>query len=108
MISARRLALFCFIAGGTLSFSAQGADETVVFRAGEGGYHTYRIPALLVSPKGALLAFCEGRKTSKQDHGDVDLVLKRSSDGGQTWSKQQLVHEVGGDEKITIGNPCPV
>ena len=84
------------------------ADETVVYRAGEDGYHTYRIPALVATSKGTLLAFCEGRKTSKQDHGDVDLVLKRSSDGGNTWTKQQLVHEDGGDEKITIGNPCPV
>lgn len=84
------------------------ADETVVYRAGQDGYHTYRIPALIVSPKGALLAFCEGRKTSKQDHGDVDLVLKRSTDGGKTWSQQQLIHEEGGEEKITIGNPCPV
>lgn len=84
------------------------ADEAVVYRAGQDGYHTYRIPALLVTPKGALLAFCEGRKTSKQDHGDVDLVLKRSTDGGKTWSRQQLIHEEGGEAKITIGNPCPV
>lgn len=84
------------------------ADETVVFQAGQDGYHTYRIPALLVSPKGSLLAFCEGRKTNRNDHGDVDLVLKRSSDGGKSWSKQQLVLEQGGEQKITIGNPCPV
>jgi sialidase-1 len=84
------------------------AGETIVYRAGQDGYHTYRIPALIVSPKGTLLAFCEGRKTSRQDHGDVDLLLKRSTDGGKTWSQQQLVHEEGGDAKITIGNPCPV
>jgi hypothetical protein len=38
--------------------------QTPVFLAGEGGYHTYRIPSLIVSPRGTLLAFCEGRKSS--------------------------------------------
>src|SRR5689334_18172966 len=84
------------------------ADETVVFQAGEDGYHTYRIPALIATAKGTLLAVCEGRKTARGDAGDIDMLLKRSTDGGKTWSKQQLVHEEGGDQKITIGNPCPV
>ncbi len=42
------------------------------------------------------------------DHGDVDLLVKRSTDGGRTWSPQAIMHEEGGDAKITIGNPCPV
>ena len=108
MTLACRIACFWIVSWGLLSISKLSADETVVFRAGQDGYHTYRIPALIVSPKGALLAFCEGRKTSRQDHGDVDLVLKRSTDGGKTWSQQQLIHEDGGEAKITIGNPCPV
>ncbi|MBM3334313.1 exo-alpha-sialidase [Candidatus Sumerlaeota bacterium] len=83
-------------------------QHTVVYRSGENGYNTYRIPALVVTTKGTLLAFCEGRKTSASDHGDIDLLLKRSTDGGATWSPQQIVHEEGGTEKITIGNPCPV
>jgi sialidase-1 len=82
--------------------------QTDVFVAGKEGYHTFRIPSLLVTPKGTLLAFCEGRKTGSGDHGDVDLVLKRSGDGGKTWGALQLVHEEGGTAKITIGNPCPV
>ena len=88
--------------------AAEALPLTDVFTAGSDGYHTYRIPALIVSPSGTLLLFCEGRKTSRSDHGDVDLVLKRSTDGGQTWGSLQLVYEEGGDRKITIGNPCPV
>lgn len=79
-----------------------------VFVSGNEGYHTFRIPALVVTEHGKLLAFCEGRKTSRSDHGDVDLVLKRSSDGGRTWGPLELVYEEGGDQKVTIGNPCPV
>ena len=82
--------------------------KTDVFVSGTDGYHTYRIPAVIVTPKGTVLAFCEGRKTSRSDHGDLDLVLRRSSDRGKTWAPMQIVYEEGGDAKITIGNPCPV
>jgi len=81
---------------------------TDVFVSGEGGYHSYRIPSLLVSKKGTLLAFCEGRKSSRSDAGDIDLLLRRSSDKGRTWQATQLVHEEGGVKPVTIGNPCPV
>lgn len=87
------------------------ADEPLhsePFVKGTGGYFAYRIPALVVSPQGTLLAFCEGRKTSLSDDGDNDLVLRRSHDGGRTWGPLQLVHEEGGDAVISIGNPCPV
>lgn len=76
-----------------------------VFVAGRDGYHTYRIPALILTTNGTLLAFCEGRKNSRSDTGDIDLVLKRSTDGGKTWSGQQVVWDEGPN---TCGNPCPV
>ncbi len=82
--------------------------EQDVFISGEDGYHTYRIPALLTTQKGSLLAVCEGRKDGRGDHGNLDLVMKRSDDLGKTWSKLQLIYEEGGNDKITIGNPCPV
>lgn len=107
--------LACFwLLGGTLLVVAGHVAvaappvETAVFVSGTEGYHTFRIPALIATKKGTLLAFCEGRKTSSADHGDVDLVLKRSTDGGKTWGRLSLVYEEGGTEKITIGNPCPV
>ncbi len=85
-----------------------GVAKSVVFRSGEEGYHTFRIPAALTTPAGTLLAFCEGRKRSGSDHGDIDLVIKRSRDGGRTWGELEIVHEEGGDATVTIGNPCPV
>ena len=96
---------------GPPRLAAAGNDDlwqTDVFVAGQEGYHTYRIPALVLTTKDTLLAFCEGRKNNRRDHGDIDLVLKRSADGGRTWSRQRVVHEEGGSAEVTIGNPAPV
>jgi sialidase-1 len=90
-----------------LSSQAFSADleQAPVFVSGQDGYHTYRIPSLLVTKKGTLLAFCEGRKNGRGDAGDIDLILKRSHDGGKTWDRTQVVWDDGPN---TCGNPCPV
>jgi len=88
-----------------MTASTDGLEQIDVFISGAEGCHTYRIPAVVVSKKGTLLAFCEGRRKSRADHGDIDLVLKRSFDGGKTWGKMQVVWDDGAN---TIGNPCPV
>lgn len=80
-------------------------EQTDLFLSGQEGYHTFRIPALTVTAKGTVLAFCEGRKNAGSDTGDIDLVLKRSTDGGRTWGPLQLVADDGPN---TVGNPCPV
>ncbi len=80
-------------------------ESTVVFRSGDDGYHTYRIPSIITAPNGELLAFCEGRKAGGGDAGNIDLLMKRSADGGKTWSSQQVVWDDGAN---TCGNPCPV
>jgi sialidase-1 len=84
---------------------AEEPVETEVFRSGTEGYHTFRIPSLVVTKKGTLLAFCEGRKKGRSDTGDIDLVLRRSSDGGRTWSPLAVVWDDAGH---TCGNPCAV
>jgi sialidase-1 len=102
------------LALGTLSFSASApaADtspksppQSPVFVGGEGGYDTYRIPAMAVSTKGTLFAFCEGRKNGASDTGNIDLLLRRSLDNGQTWQPTQVLVDDGDN---TCGNPCPV
>src|SRR5687768_4196926 len=100
--------LFCLFFALAAAQAEPLFTESELFVAGADGYHTYRIPSLFVTAKGSVLAFCEGRKTGSGDHGDVDLVMKRSTDGGRSWSGQQIVYEEGGEAKITIGNPCPV
>lgn len=93
--------------GVWLALAAAGAEisQTVVYRSGD-GYHTFRIPALITSAKGTLLAFAEARDAnSRMDSGNIDMVLKRSTDGGKTWGPLQVVVDFGED---TIGNPTPV
>ena len=84
---------------------ANSMSQTDLYVSGSEGYHTYRIPALLVTKKETVLAFCEGRKTGRSDSGDIDMLVRRSEDGGNTWSKQQVIWD---DEGNTCGNPCPV
>ena len=79
------------VAAGTLPASAQEVRRMKVFVSGRGGYHTYRIPAVVRTPKGTVLAFCEGRKGGRGDAGDIDIVLRRSTDGGKTFSDRQVV-----------------
>jgi sialidase-1 len=78
---------------------------TDVFVAGDGVYHTYRIPSATVTPKGTLLAFAEGRRAGAGDAGDIDLVLRRSHDGGGSWTASQVIGDNGPN---TFGNPCAV
>ena len=104
----QQLATFLFILLAVGTVQAAERFTSVPFTKESDGYFAYRIPALIKSNKGTLLAFCEGRKTSLSDDGDNDLVLRRSRDGGHTWEPLQLVHEEGGDAVITVGNPCPV
>lgn len=110
MMMKRNLTRRAFLGSSVLGAAAAAGvvAEVTVYRAGEGGYHTYRIPSLLATRRGTLLAFIEGRRDDARDHGDIDLLVKRSTDGGRTWSAQQVVHEEGGTAKVTIGNPCPV
>lgn len=78
---------------------------TDVFISGRHGHKGYRIPAVVRTRDGVLLAFCEGRVHGLGDAGDVDLVLSRSADGGRTWSEPEVVADAGKD---FIGNPAPV
>ena len=104
-----RFLLFVFAAAcsnGTLSAgSTESLERQTVFRAREEGYHCYRIPALVRARSGTILAFCEARKNNCRDHGDIDVVLRRSNDGGRTWSAMEIVADAG---PFTIGNACPV
>jgi sialidase-1 len=76
-----------------------------IYKNGDDGYKCFRIPAMVTTQKGTVLAFAEARKNNCADAGDIDLVVKRSEDGGKTWSALQVVWN---DSTNTCGNPAPV
>ncbi|MEU3524620.1 sialidase family protein [Streptomyces sp. NPDC038707] len=81
-------------------------EQQVLFKAAQDpGYACFRIPAVVRTTDGTLLAFAEGRVLNCGDAADIDIVLKRSTDGGRTWGPLQVVTEGAGD---THGNPAPV
>ncbi|BFG71043.1 hypothetical protein KACHI17_19240 [Sediminibacterium sp. KACHI17] len=77
----------------------------MVFKSGEAGYHTFRIPAIIRAPDQSLLAFCEGRVNNAGDYGTIKIVMRRSMDAGKTWSPIQVVAAMG---NLQVGNPAPV
>ncbi|MGW4701237.1 sialidase family protein [Streptomyces sp. NPDC004285] len=82
-----------------------GCPASVPYAAGAGGYASYRIPAVVRTRAGTVLAFAEGRRGGAGDTGDIDIVVRRSGDGGCTWEPQTVAAEGRGD---TRGNPAPV
>ncbi len=76
-----------------------------VYVRGDGGFDTIRIPSLVVSNRGVLLAFAEGRQNSKSDQAGNRIVLRRSRDSGRTWQPLQVL---AGDGKASLNNPCAV
>jgi len=100
MLSRRSLSWLCLPA-----LAASDFTQVEVFGSGEGGYHTNRIPALVATQKGTLLAFYGRRRHGGSDSGDIRFLLKRSFDGGRTWSEAQIIADFGDD---AIGNPAPV
>ncbi|WP_171109481.1 MULTISPECIES: sialidase family protein [Streptomyces] len=81
-------------------------EEQVLFKASQDpGYACFRIPAVVRTTNGTLLAFAEGRVLNCGDATDIDIVLKRSTDGGRTWGPMQVVNEGAG---YTHGNPTPL
>lgn len=83
---------------------ARGQREIVdVFIPEQDGYPAIRIPSLITTNNGTLLAFAEGRQGG--DHSENDLIMKRSTDNGSTWSDVVLLNDQG---KLSLNNPQAV
>lgn len=92
-----------FCAMAVLTFG--NAQEVTVFKSGDDGYASYRIPAIVKNKNGNLVAFCEGRVDHAGDYGNVDIVYKVSQDNGKTWGPLQVAVDY---DKLQAGNPAPV
>ncbi|MCI0420733.1 MAG: glycoside hydrolase [Acidobacteria bacterium] len=98
-------------------------EKVDVFEANTLGYAHFRIPGLVVTTKGTLLAYCEARKSTRGDWGAIDIFLRRSSDGGKTWESARkivtpppgasknpvaLKQSLGGSQEVTVNNPVAI
>jgi sialidase-1 len=70
-------------------------ERVVLFEGEKGGYKLYRIPGLVVTGKGTVIAYCEARRSSG-DWGSIDILLRRSTDGGRRWETPRRIAEVEG------------
>ncbi len=94
--------------------------KTDVFPAGMNGIARYRIPGIVTTQKGTALAYCEARKNNAGDWGEIELHLRRSTDGGRTWlPSQPIAHQgeriegnphkqAGGEHEQTVNNPVAI
>jgi sialidase-1 len=83
---------------GGVALAEAKLERTDLFEAGRDGYKIFRIPGLVVTTKGTVLAYCEARKTGS-DWGEIDLLMRRSTDGGRTWAAPARVAEIPEDAK---------
>jgi len=98
-------------------------ERTDLFEGGKDGYALYRIPGLVVTAKGTVLAYCEARKTGKSDWDRIDIMLRRSTDGGKSWEPRRqivklegafeknpvaLAQKLGNPGEITVNNPVAI
>lgn len=79
-------------------------EAVTVYTEGEAGYAGFRIPVIIRTGDGTLIAFAEARRHDKRDSGDIDLVMRRSEDDGHTWGPITTVWDDGSN---TCGNPAP-
>ena len=96
------LTLLVMLMGSIISIKAQSA---VLFRSGDEGYQCFRIPALVALDSKVVVAFAEGRKDNCADFGDVDIVMRRSTDGGHHWGPIEVVVNNG---DLQAGNATPL
>lgn len=118
--------LSCISILSTLGTAAQ-FSETVLFEEDTDGFKLYRIPGIVVTSQGTVLAYCEARKFTEADRGEIEIHLRRSLDGGQTWlPAEQVAHHgtrlprnphmpekkksknMGGPDEQTVNNPVAI
>lgn len=70
---------------------ASGMQAVRIFEAEKGGYAHYRVPAIVVSPAGTVMVATEARADARGDWGPQDILLTRSTDGGENWDAPRKI-----------------
>jgi sialidase-1 len=114
-ISASQYSLGRTLSVPLLLFTLAGAlgdepklEQSSLFEAETEGYALYRIPGIIVTAKGTVLVYCEARKDSARDWGHIDVVYRRSTDGGQTFSPAKPLVQMDAAKWKLKRNPAAV
>jgi sialidase-1 len=111
------LLALCLVASAV---AAPRLEFSEVFPSPSNGIARHRIPGVVVTTKGTVLAYCEARKNSSSDWGEIEIHLRRSLDGGLTWdAPRQIAHrgpriegnprkKSGGEHEQTVNNPVAI
>ncbi|MBN9120129.1 MAG: exo-alpha-sialidase [Planctomycetes bacterium] len=117
----RTLTALALLTLASPGFAAE-PEKIDLWHADTAGYKVYRIPGVVVTRSGTVLAYCEARKTAS-DWANIDILLKRSTDGGKTWSEPVKIADVpnpkprnpiavekkfGGKDDVTYNNPVMI
>lgn len=121
-----KLTAWLLLSSGTL-LAAPLLEKKELFTERSDGYAVYRIPGIVVTAKGTVLVYCEARKLREADRGEIEIHLRRSTDGGRTFSSaRQVAHlgprlprnphlppsqqnkDMGGPDEQTVNNPVAI
>lgn len=114
------VALSTVFVPASFAIAPAGAPEWQdLFAAGDHGVALYRIPGIVVTTKGTVLAYCEARRNAGSDWGEIEVHLRRSTDGGRTWTAPQRIAHQGdrisgksgnasADAEQTVNNPVAI
>src|SRR5579883_1814769 len=92
-----------FLWGAAASALAGEAAPSIDLEvAKEGGYALYRIPGIVVTRRNTVLAYAEARRYKGSDWDDIDLLLRRSTDGGRTFGAPWPVPRITGVERNPV------
>ncbi|MFN0170185.1 MAG: exo-alpha-sialidase [Bryobacteraceae bacterium] len=92
-MSVQRIA--AFLAVWSTASAAVSFEQVDLFRQGDAGVHTYRIPALVETKRGTLIAVADARHESTRDlPAKISLVMRRSFDRGKTWTPMETIRKV--------------
>ncbi|MDB6064782.1 MAG: nedA [Pedosphaera sp.] len=117
------IGLFLAMVAGTGVAVPPLLEKADLFKAGEYGIALYRIPGIVVTTNGTVLAYCEARRNSGSDWADSEIYLRRSTNGGVSWdaarkiahfgerlprSPVAVAHKAGSTNDQTVNNPVAI
>ena len=116
-----------FVIPASIPADEPAIERTILFEEETDGFRLYRIPGIVVTAQGTALAYCEARKFSIADRGEIEIHLRRSTDDGRTWdAPRQIAHlgprlprnphlpagklgkDMGGPNEQTVNNPMAI